>query len=577
MKFLQNKRNGWICVWLACIAMFLAVMLLVVLYSVRMPLAETFYLVTVYERFLQHGFSDTSALMLRIGEHLIIIPIILVYGLSALLRTVPLSERGILLLNLLGPAFSLVSLTIVAAITRSSLSHRPAWVRQLLVLTSGAMLFSLSQWETWSTSTFSFTMTTACSLGAIWLLYKRKHTTDVIVLAALLCITASFSISNGSMTWIICAPLLVRPSIPVSQRRKVAHIVFWLLLTIVSLSPYVLSVQTAALPGGIAMKTDAPARIFAYFFALLGAPVVALGPMALHAALVTGLLIFLVFPFVCTQYRKHGNKLVPWVSIYVFCLLTAALIVIGRSSYGLHSAMSSRYTSLLCPATIAVLALLAIGAETRRRLQLFCATCFVVLFMQIPVTFFGIQRLQERAAALSISHACMQTSAIASNMCLGRSFFGNGEFVRYQAAIMERLGMLTSFSLPSNVQVVAPGNGDGGWVDWVGQGSGTTVEVTGWALHNNCAARDVVFTAGPEHALIAYTHTAFARPDTEIFSGCRRDAAWRLDLDTRRLPPAALQYPIQLWVYDKQRAVLIQTGSPMFSLQFPAQLRTTQK
>jgi hypothetical protein len=420
-------------------------------------------------------------------------------------------------------------------------------------------------------------MTTACSLGVIWLLCERKHTTGVIVLAALLCITASFSISNGCMTWIICAPLLARPSISLSERRKVTHIVLWLLLTILSFLPYFFHLQTVASSRGIAMETSDPIRIIVYFFALLGAPVAAFGPIAMPAALLIGALIFLSFSFVCTQYRKHGYKLVPWVSIYAFCIFTAVLIVIGRSSYGVDSAMSSRYTSLLCPAIIAVLALLAIGAETRRRLQVFCATCSVVVLMQIPLTLYGIQRLQERAAALSISHACMQTSAIASNACLGRSFFGNGEFVRNQTATMERLGMLTSFLLPSNVQVVAPADGDGGWVDWLRQGSGTTVEVTGWALHNGCAARDVVFTAGPEHELVAYTHTAFARPDTEIFSGCRRDAAWRLDLDTRRLPTAALQYPIQLWIYDKQRAALIQTGSPAFSLQYPARLMTTQK
>jgi hypothetical protein len=113
MKFLRSERNGWKCVWLACMAMFFAVTVIIVQYSVRMPLAETFYLVTVYERFLQHGIFDASALMLRIVEHLIIIPILLIYGLSSLLRIVPLSERGILFLNLLGPVFSLYHLRLL--------------------------------------------------------------------------------------------------------------------------------------------------------------------------------------------------------------------------------------------------------------------------------------------------------------------------------------------------------------------------------------------------------------------------------------------------------------------------------
>lgn len=574
MKMSHRTAIGWILTWLACAAMLCGVLWLIYLYGIRVPLSEVYNLVTLYRQILVHGFSDPTGLYVYVREQLVFVPIAFIYLLSAITGIQQLSERGMTMLNMFGPMLSFLSLGIVAILVRHTMSHRPAWVRQLLVLLSAVLLYSLAQWESFSTSTFAFNMTTTCALGAITVLSVRKHTWWTIAIAAVLCFCASFSIANGMMSWIVCIPLLLYPAHPVDEKRKGIHLGVWIMIAGLAFGLYMLYFLGVSSPRGMPLGWSLPLQFIGYFFIALGSTLFDFDLSAMPLAALTGVLVCALFPFAYRSAKQqHRAKLLPWAMVFGFGILTVLLIDAGRYSYGYGSAMSSRYATLVCPTYIALLAVLAIASEKQRWMETFLATAAVVLAVQIPLTQFGIRQLEERSLTLGISNACFRTPEISSDACLGRLYFGNGQFVRYQADTMRSLGMMKDFVLLPNTPVVAAGKDDGGWVDWL-NASGSLVEVTGWALHNGCAAKDVVFTAGPDRELVAYTHTAFPRPDTDTFNGCKLNAAWRLDLDTERLPAAALQYPVELWVYDRYKKALIQVHSSKFSLKAPMQVLT---
>ncbi|HRH93571.1 MAG TPA: hypothetical protein PKV72_03485 [Candidatus Peribacteria bacterium] len=574
MKSQHRAVIGWSLTWIASAAMLGGVLWLVYLYGIRVPLSEVFNLVTLYRQILAHGFSDPTGLYVYVREQLVFVPIAFIYLLSAVTGVQQLSERGMTMLNMFGPVLSFISLGLVAVLVRHTLSHRPVWMRQSLVLLSAVLLYSLAQWESFSTSTFAFNMTTTCTLGAIVVLSVRKHTWWTIGTAALLCFCASFSIANGMMSWIVCIPLLLYPEHAVDEKRKGLHLGVWILIAGLAFGFYMLYFLGVSSPRGMPLGWRLPLRFIGYFFVALGSTLFNFSPSAMPLAGATGVLTCAMFPLAYRSVKlQHRAKLLPWAMVFGFGILTVLLIDAGRYSYGYGSAMSSRYATLVCPAYIALLAVLAFASEKQRWMEAFLATAAVVLAVQIPLTQFGIQRLQERSRELGISNACFRTPEISSDTCLGRLYFGNGQFVRYQADTMRSLGMMKDFVLRPNTPVIAANKDDGGWVDWL-HASGSLVEVTGWALQNGCAAKDVVFTAGPDRELVAYTHTAFRRPDEDVFPGCKLNAGWRLDLDTERLPAAALQFPVELWIYDRNRNALIQLHSPKFSLKAPMQVLT---
>lgn len=559
--------QGWAAVAAYCAALFAVVIAVALYFGVPVPFAETLFITSMMDNVKLQGYLDVRSLLLEVREQQILFPMLMMHAAEAVLGLRMLSAGSIRFFTLLTPVFTACGLAIVAMLAGSTMSHRPARVRQIFVAAAATLMFSLSQWEAWSTITYAFTMCIALALGAVALLTYRRHTPPVVAAAALIAFVASFTFSCGLVTWIAVLPMLLFADPTLTHRRRCANLAFWLVCAIATFGLFLTHFLSASSPRGDGVDALFLPKFFRFYFTLLGSSFFGwLRPLTWPAFAAGVLTAFSFGWLVLRQKREHFARLLPWFCIACYSGITALLIDAGRGVFGIETALSSRFNILVCPLIIATLAMALIGPWGRRAKPV-TAFFAVLLALQVGFAVQGLRSLYGRRVNLALAEACMRTHPIAPDTCLGRLFFSKGELGRHYAVAMHRLGSFDLFELPADASVETEQYTDA-WTDSVTE-SGGLITATGWALKGGCAAWDVVFTAGPDRTLVAYTHPARARLDA--FGGCAAFSGWYLQLDPERLPKEAFEYPVEVWVYDPGRRTLYKTGSPAFRLR-PAEL-----
>jgi hypothetical protein len=112
-----------------------------------------------------------------------------------------------------------------------------------------------------------------------------------------------------------------------------------------------------AQPPGLPLSGVEPVRLTHYLLAFLGAP---LGVNRVAVATTVGALLLPAFVFVCwywlTHVREVGlrRRLAPWLSLGGYAVVSGLAAAVGRSSFGVPQALSSRYVpfSLYLPVAL---------------------------------------------------------------------------------------------------------------------------------------------------------------------------------------------------------------------------------
>ena len=561
----RRPSVGWLIAGAYCLTLLAATVWVAYVFGVPVPFAETMYFTRLLENAQQYGYMDLRTSMLAIREQQVFFPTMMAHLTGIVFGLPALSVGSVRVFTMLTPVFAFASLFCILQLARATMRHRPESSRVWFAIFAATAIFSLSHWETWSAMTYAFTMAVALSLSALTLLSLRKHTATVVASAAALCFIASFTLSSGLATWVAALPLLCWADGRGTPRFRRVAVIAWMLSAAVTFGMFLLSYVTyvpvhAPQEGGIL-----PLKYVLYFFTLLGSPVAGWAQYWTWPSFAAGIAVSAATLALLRRVRRSPRRqeLLPWVSIVLLCIVTAAMITFGRTQHGSVTALSSRFTTLLCPLLVS-LGAIAVIEELQGKRARWWLICFFVVQGCFLVA--GAQSLLSRRIHLAIADGCLRTHRISSDHCLGRLTFNIPEEARMRAEAMERLGVLEEFVLPADTPVgKRVKDRDAAWVDSVEPGPDTPVLVTGWAIRDGCAAWDVVFTAGPERTLVAYTHAV--RPRWDAFKGCGTFSGWYLELDPAKLPPQALKYPIDTWVYDRASASLIPTGAPRFTIQ----------
>ena len=202
-----------------------------------------------------------------------------------------------------------------------------------------------------------------------------------------------------------------------------------------------------------------------YFLTALGRPV-ALRRLALAAPI--GLILIILFAWSGLRFWRslrdsvpESRRMICWLMIGAYSVLTAALVTGARLGFGVEQALEARYTTFTLYLTIALVhllpiilssdttqgSLLHIRFSAKRLLPLLSAA---LLAIHLPIYLLGIRQMSFFRAALLQSKACVLFANVVWDDCLTQKVYPDLERLKREINTADRLGFLRPGLVKSN-------------------------------------------------------------------------------------------------------------------------------
>lgn len=262
-----------------------------------------------------------------------------------------------------------LTLALIAVLARQSgLHHRPG-THATVLLTASTLLFSWTQWQNWLWGIQFICLLPLACLSAVLVACgsPRWGPATRVTLAVVACLIATYSFASGMVIWPLCGLAL-----------WAIGGVGWRGLSVFALTGAVAIgvyfhgyVSPAWTPDWSDALAD-PARFASYVVLLAGGglvPAEASAAARLHRllmpAVLGGLVLLLALPPAALALLRRDRAAVPWALIAGYALAAMLLAALGRSPFGLDTALLSRYATFSLPAGLAAVALLALRPHSR--------------------------------------------------------------------------------------------------------------------------------------------------------------------------------------------------------------------
>ncbi|WP_413163666.1 hypothetical protein ACL6C3_29765 [Capilliphycus salinus ALCB114379] len=413
---------------------------------------------------------------------------------------------------------------------------------------------------------------------------KRK-----LILAALLCIIASFSSAQGLMSWLAVIPSVL--NLEGTYREKIKRLILWLTSFLACGLIYSIGYKSVPISEDYDLLSygsiGEQLRVYIQFFLnVLAAPLTGFSAVALIFGLILiGSFIFLFFHFWVERPEiRHPFKSsfipesCPWISIGLFSILSAILMTIGRANYGAEYGLTtSRYTThslLLTFAVIHLFNLYFFRNNERLKLLNFSEKKLVYSFCLGLITSLIWVR---SAQSLNVAKTLIYEPNQISQNCLylinyldveNSKFFQNSpqqcltHMVPTTVGLskqVERLQKINLRNFAEDISFVEQPNQIYGFISspWTSENSfsvptGGIVKIDGWAaLPNQPKQPQLVFLSlNGRQSFFANAYVNLPSPDVVEFLNSKRykNSRWEVTFDADNLN--AGNNLIKAWVYN---------------------------
>jgi hypothetical protein len=353
---------------------------------------------------LRDGTLRAADLWAQQNAHRSVFPSLAALGLA---RVHPWSAR---LEEFAGIAFLGVMLALLLGLLGRTLRPKSAGPLGFLVALLACSL-GQSQNVLWGFQ-LSWFLTLAAIVATIYALYVLRGSALGIACGAATAAIASYSLIFGFAAWLAGAIVLAGRS-----RAAAARTSLWLALALGAAAAFFYRYAPPPAEPYASDAARAPLIVAGYLLTYLGGP---LGiwsgvPLALAWG-AAGLLAFGALAFRLARYERAR----PWLALGAVPIFAAVLAIVGRATFGIDQALSSRYVSVSSLLWIALVALIALALERRavafgalpaRAAAIACALAFAGCLVATNVRGWGDLRdtseLQAagRATLLAFRHA----------------------------------------------------------------------------------------------------------------------------------------------------------------------------
>ena len=241
--------------------------------------------------------------------------------------------------------------------------------RLLLYILANLFVFSLIQFETWFVG-FNFLMLIpiACITGGILVGYSDLNYNWKLFIGIVLSTISTFTFSHGLIAWILIFPVLaLSKSRKEFVESKLRTSLIWLIGFVLTLRIYFFDYQKPFYQPDTSYMFHHPIQAIQYFLSYIGSPIgqVSYAGRDFIAPLI-GLVLLLIFASIFTYFIfsykdfRLSKKLIGWLMIGSYTIITAVLTVYGRAALGIEQSFASRYTSVSTYLIISLIYLLVI-------------------------------------------------------------------------------------------------------------------------------------------------------------------------------------------------------------------------
>ena len=475
----------------------------------------------------------------------------------------------------------LTAIGIFFLLRQSGLSKTTTVVTFLL---SVLVIFSPAQHELWLlASGFPSFIPALCLVWGLCTVQSRLPIAKKFWLCLAAAVFASFTLANGLLVWSLTFPALFTVE---RERRDFRWLGGW--------------VVAGAICGGIYFwhfhaQPDLPpfgppkpvSDYLRYLAAFLGAGLGRAGSgdplttsMLVGAAVLLGFLGTVVYSAMRCLDRAFCRRVVPWIAIAAFSVMSGVLAALGRIEWGVSQALESRYVAFSLYGLIGVIALVAIASESLlRTIQRQARRLVVIAAVAMLAGIFLV--LHSMCAALSVPLFALRSAA--TRMGYGGVLFSQvldtsknimaanyprPAFVRANADALDRLHMLrpplVRTTRINDLRHSDTSGSEAGWLDGVVVKE-SVASAWGWAaLPGKGRPADCVVLAYEnepgEWIAVAVSSAVMARGDVAKVVHCPAQfwSGWQAQFSTAGLPKGAR---ISAWGLDAKEAKLYRLGS----------------
>jgi hypothetical protein len=457
------------------------------------------------------------------------------------------------------------------------------------------LVFSLVQWENWLWGfQIAWVLINACVAIAICIAVAPAWKPRTrLAGAAVFCFIASFSSAHGLLSWLALVPAVA--AIPGNSQQKRKRMVGWMALFALSAAIYSIGYQKPPYHPDIFYFLKHPLLAGAYFFSLLGSPLVAgINPYTLidypafknlystssvpayaaNLAPVVGGIIFCTYLFFALHFfsqkcePKFKIAAAPWLSLGLFAVFYALLNTAGRAGFGSAvPALISRYTTPTVFIIISAIGMWRLFLERDERdkkgisIQVYRGLAF--FFMGLILAKSG-EAIATQINQVHIQQQNAKTCFELVNYIDGRSpdnclllVIPHAPTAKYYAKKLDKIGLR---EFPKEIKFVNEPSQVYGFFDTdfpvekktVVKRDGSLL-AHGWAMFPDRLEQPglVLLSHGNKKKFFASAHIHLDSPDVAKAMNYSRyaKARWAVNFSAKSLPVG--ETAIKVWVYDR--------------------------
>jgi hypothetical protein len=357
----------------------LLMLLLIVKYSVNVPVTDQYEFVPIFQS-LDHGHIPWGSFWAQHNEHRVVFPNIILVSMARLTHWNIYAE---IYLSFITACIGFLG---IVGILRRHINDGP--LRWAALFLCSAVFFSPVQWENWLWGwQFEWFLCIACIIWTLNLIDRLDPKSKLrrLILPGIIAFVANFSLGSGFLAWIVGLLIMA------VKRFRFAQLRAWAIAACMSIGLYYFHYHKP--DDGLSSTSflgDIP-HFIKYYLAYLGRPISDDSRVAVFA----GFYVLAVFAILVAliMYKKRLAQMIAPISIGLLGLGTGVLTGMARFDYGIAGALSSRYTAFsgLIIIAIIIMAVSLISGWMPKRIKAFKVSFVVILIFTFafPAILYG--------------------------------------------------------------------------------------------------------------------------------------------------------------------------------------------
>ena len=342
--------------------------------------------------------------------------------------------------------------------------------RPLMFFVSNIFIFSPIQYENWLFGVqIIYFIPILCITTCIIVIYSKLKTILKFFICMCLSSISTFSSANGILCWIVVFPILALSKPRNELASKKYYLIAWIISFILNISVYLYKYQTPSQHPSLSMPISHPLDALIYFLAFLGGLPV-LGVYQTYSVALSSIIgmvlitIFLIaYPsiFRISKTSCQTYALYAWLAIAAYSLLTAIIATFARLGFGVHQALSSRYTTFslyIIVSLINITPIIANHLKHKRQLsrckvwsyQIISPVVLLIVLFHLSIFNIMVDRMALMRLQRLHAKACLLFINYVEDECLTKKVYPYIDILRQRANTLNNLGYLRPNLIASN-------------------------------------------------------------------------------------------------------------------------------